>query len=86
MSVGDLHAIAPSDTSQANATKLNVAERTPRRDQSISDSHGVRQDFNQLNSDDVSFLLNGQGALAGIGVGQTGSQESSSTSKEEKLE
>ena len=82
MSVGDLHATAPSGgTSQAN-TKLSVTEHTPGPGQGTSDSsHGARQD---LNSDDISFLLNCQGALDG--VGQTGSQEFSSISNEAKFE
>ena len=81
MSVGERHTTTPSGgTSQAN-TKLSVTERTPRPGQGISDSRRVRQD---LNSDDISFLLNCQGALDG--VGQTGSQEFSSISNEAKLE
>ena len=81
MSVGDLHATTPSGgTSQAN-TKQSVTERTPGPGQGISDSHRARQD---LNSDDISFLLNCQGALDG--VGQTGSHEFSSISNEAKFE
>lgn len=92
MSVGDLHAIAPSDSPQPN-TKLSITERTPRPrpDQGINGSHSAPQDFNQLNSEDTlmeelltaSFLLNSQGALA-VGS-QAGSHGSSSTSKEAEL-
>ena len=67
-------------TSQAN-TKLSVTERAPGQGQGISDSHRACQD---LNLDDISFLLNCQGALDG--VGQTGSQEFSSISNEAEFE
>ena len=92
MSMGDLHATTPSGTPQPN-TKLSITEHTPRPrpDPSISDSHSVPRDFNQLNSEDVlleelltaSFLLNGQEALAVRG--QTRSHGSSSTSKDTEL-
>ena len=92
MSTGDLHTTTPSDTPQANVKPSfrDSLECTPKQDQGSYDGHRAPVDLNQLNSEDVlleellttSFLLNGQGVLAGDLTGSQESTEFRSTSKE----